>query len=195
MKCMCHQLLLIQSFSTGPIIPNASSCFCFSVSHKWLRHGCVKQLCVPLLIPESHGRNARLITGIQGVYLVNNMGENSHHSLLLGFCFHFVSYVETDITESTLRVSCRPEWENIYSLISMVTMVSLGTFLWTIYWKFRANFDQKVEVKQKSCCCLKKKRKKRLVLLSPTGCCHLPADQIWSGLRSLCCGPSFISVQ
>ncbi len=120
--------------------------FCFSVSHKWHWHRCVKQLCFSTIDAWKPWKKCAPHYPHSG-YLVNNMGGNSHHGLLLGFCFNFVLYVEQDITESMFRVS----QATTASLALPWFLLALSSEQSTEHSEHM--FDQKGEVKQKSCCC------------------------------------------
>lgn len=108
-----------------------------------------KQLCFPLLIPESRGRN--LTPHLSCIHKTNKQklltGGNSHHSPLLGFCFNFcVVYVEHKPNRS-----CRK------------TVVSLWHFpLNNLLIQFRARFfwPGGGGSSKKSCCLLNYTQKK-----------------------------------
>lgn len=129
-----------------------------------------------------------------GSYLVNNSEGNGHHSLLFGFCFNFVLYLERDITESMLRVSCRRGRENSYSLVNIISLAlsseqSTENSEHILTRRWRSSKSPAVA----------KRKKLWLVLLSPAECCQLirfgQISEIWPILISLCCGLSCNCVQ
>lgn len=132
------KLLLMQSQLIESITSDAS--FLFSLSHRY-----EKQLCSPILIPESLGTNVHVSTFRE---FCGQQCRISHKAPFFFFCGHHRMNVECHAGKQLQLIS--------------VNMISFfGTFLWTIYWKFSAHFGQKVEVKQKSLCCLKKKKKEK----------------------------------
>lgn len=118
---MCHQLLLIVFFQLGRSHP--TTCFVF----QWVTNGfdtdVLSSFCFQLSIPVKPRKKRAPHYRHSGNYLVNNMGENSHHSLLLGFYLNLVLCVERD------RINVKSYHADLSGKTTTAWfMVSLGTF-------------------------------------------------------------------
>lgn len=129
----------------------------------------------PLLIPVKPRKKRVPHYRHSGNYLVNNMGENSHHSLLLGFCFNLVLCVERD------RI-------NVKSYHADLSGKTTTAWLWFLLVLFLTNNLLKNSEhiltrrwrSSKSPAVASKKKKKRLVLSSPTEYCRpIRFEMLW----------------